>query len=288
MRVTVRNILKDAMHQLNKNKIQDSSIIVREILCYVLKEKKQFLIINQDKELDKKTIENFYKYIDEIIKGKPLQYINNKQEFMGYEFFVDENVLIPQPDTETVVEKVIDIYKERLSKLENVRILDLCTGSGAIAISIDKQLEKNNNLKIDASDISKVALQVAQKNKNNLKSDVNFINSNMFNNIKEKYDIIVSNPPYIEKNIIKTLPKDVQKEPVIALDGGNDGLDYYKIISNNAYKFLNSGGYICLEIGYNQKDSVINILSLTKKYYEINAYKDLTGNYRCIMAKMIN
>ena len=173
---------------------------------------------------------------------------------MKLKFYVDENVLIPQPDTETIVEKIIKDYEGK-----KVKILDLCTGSGAIGISLAKYIEESE---VTALDISMKALQIAKLNaeKNLVHKKMKFILSDMFEKIEnEKFDIIVSNPPYIESDTIKTLEKQVQNEPSIALDGGKDGLKFYKIIADYAWKYLNVNGKIYLEIGYNQKEKVIKL-----------------------------
>lgn len=273
---------------LKDNRRDDYNIIAKEILLFVLKKDKQYLLVNRELELDAKIIEENNKYIEEIIKGKPLQYITNKQEFMGYDFYVDESVLIPQPDTEVVVQQTISIYTEKkYHKEDNIKILDLCTGSGAIAISLCKEIKRlNNNIKIDASDISTHALKVAERNNRNLNENVQFILSDMFQNIHEKYDIIVSNPPYIKSKIINVLDQDVKNEPLIALDGGIDGLEFYRNIINNGYKYLKEDGYICLEIGYDEKNDILQLLKISDKYTNINCYKDLSNNDRCITFKI--
>ena len=221
------------------------------------------------------------KCIDKIINGKPIQYITNEQEFMKLKFYVDENVLIPQPDTEIIVEKVIDEFKDK-----ELKILDLCTGSGTIAISLAKYIERCNIL---ATDISSKAIQIAKLNaeKNQVHKKIEFVLSDMFEEIrKDKFDIIVSNPPYIKTEVIKTLDKQVQNEPKLALDGGINGLKFYEIISKNAYKFLNNNGKIYLEIGYDQKNDVIDLLKKTQKYKDIICIKDLELNDRLIVASI--
>lgn len=221
-------------------------------------------------------------YIDKIINGKPIQYITNEQEFMKLKFYVDENVLIPQPDTEILAEKIIDEYSDK-----EVKIWDLCTGSGAIAISLAKYIKKSN---IIATDISNKAIQIAKLNaeKNLVHKKIKFILSDMFKNIEnDTFDLIVSNPPYIKTDVINNLEKSVQNEPNIALDGGEDGLKFYKIIAENAYKFLNNNGKLYLEIGFDQKENVINLLQKTYKYNEITCIKDLAGNDRLIIASKI-
>lgn len=267
-------------NELEKEKVEDAYIKAKKLLSYILNQSKEELIINSLKEV---TIEDEKKYksiLEEIINGKPIQYITKSQEFMGLNFYVDEDVLIPQPDTEVLVEETIKIIKEKYAN-KNVKILDLCTGSGAIAISIAKQIDNNLNAEIYAIDVSKEALNIAQKNAKNNNVKINFIESNMFEKIENiKFDIIVSNPPYIETESIKTLSKEVQNEPIIALNGGKDGLDFYKIINKEAINYLEKEGYILLEIGYNQRENVTQIFE--GKYKNITCIKDLAGNDRVI------
>lgn len=197
---------------------------------------------------------------------------------MGLNFYVNENVLIPQPDTEILVEEVLQLLKQNVSK----KILDICTGSGAIAISIAKMQE---NSTVTASDISEEAINIARKNSVDNNTDIEFVVSNMFEKINGKFDIIVSNPPYIEEKVISTLPKEVQKEPYIALFGGEDGLKFYRIIAKEGKKFLNANGYIAVEIGYNQKEKVIELFE-KEEYKEVYSKKDFGGNDRIVIAKI--
>ena len=246
------------------------------------------IIINSEKEVQHDLEQKYIAYLDEVIAGKPIQYITHKQEFMGLNFYVDESVLIPQPDTEILVEETIRTVTANNKLLgQNIKILDLCTGSGAIAISLENYLKNKFETEIIASDVSKKAIDVAKRNARENNAKVKFIISDMFENIKENnFDIIVSNPPYIEKATIITLSKEVQNEPHLALDGGIDGLDFYKIIAKEGYKHLKSGGYILVEIGYNQKESVSNIFKeYTDQYIEVNCIKDLNGQDRVIEVK---
>lgn len=280
----IKELINYGKKLLKENEIQDSSIIAKTLAQYILQMDRVKIVINEEKEVEEQEKTRYYLALIEIIQGMPIQYITNKQEFMNLEFYVDENVLIPQPDTEILVEEVINIAKQ---EKENMQILDICTGSGVIGISLSKNLE---NVHITMSDISIEALQIAKKNseKHISLSKVEFIQSNMFENITNKYDVIVSNPPYIQRSVIETLTKNVQKEPLIALDGGKDGLSFYKILANEAYKFLNNEGYLCMEIGYDQKEKVINLLNNIGKYKEIYSKKDLAGNDRIVVAKIKN
>lgn len=276
--LTIKENLEYAIKKLKENDIEECSLKAKLLLSYVLIKPKEFLIINQEKKLSEEEQEKFYRLLEQMIDNVPLQYLVNKQEFYGIEFFINENVLIPQPDTEILVEEVINISNRENKK----EILDMCTGSGAIAIALSKNIKNAN---IIATDISDKALEIAKKN--DKENKVNFIKSDMFENLKnKKFDVIVSNPPYIKTDIIKTLPKEVQKEPMLALDGGKDGLNFYRIIINNADKHLNSNGYLCLEIGDDQKEEVVQLLK-QKKYKEIYSKKDLSGNDRIVVAKNV-
>lgn len=281
--MNIQELRKIGRNKLVENNIDDAYTKVDILLQFLLKMNKTELIVNQEKELSKKDENKYLKYIEEIVNGKPIQYITKVQEFMNLKFYVDENVLIPQPDTEILVEETINRINE-IKEEKIIKVLDVCTGSGAIAVSIKKYAnEMNKNVEMYATDISETAIRIAKKNakKNDVK--VNFILSDMFKNIKEKeFDIIVSNPPYIETKIIPTLPKEVQDEPHIALDGGEDGLKFYEIIAQNANKFIKEKGQILLEIGYNQKESVMKVFEDTKKYYCISCIKDLSNNDRVI------
>lgn len=280
----IKEVLLEGSKLLKNNKIDEEIIICKILLRYLLNKDNSYLVIHQDEELEEYIKEQFFKYINEIIDGNPVQYIVHNQEFMGLDFYVDENVLIPQPDTEILVLKVLDICKS-LNKKKKLKILDLCTGSGAIAISLKKILQEENiQAEILASDISTKALEVAKKNNEINNTNVQFIYSDLFQNIDEKFDIIVSNPPYIKTKVINTLSKQVQNEPKLALDGGNDGLDIYRKIIEQAPQYLNN--YLCLEIGYDQKKEIIDLLIQNNNYENIEAIKDFSENDRCIICKI--
>ena len=281
--------------------LEDGKIKAHILLEFILNMSNSELVIYENKSVDEQDVNAYLQYLNEVKEGYPVQYITHNQAFMGLDFYVDENVLIPQPDTEILVEEAIRVINEKntnitkeINKREKVidaqkinqeeyNVLDLCTGSGAIAISIAKY----TNAKVYASDVSNEALNVARKNAKKHETNIEFINSDMFNNIaKNDFDIIVSNPPYIEKSTIPLLDKEVQSEPQIALDGGDDGLDFYRIISEQAYRFLKKDGSLMLEIAYNQKNSVSELLARNKHYSNIECIKDLAGNDRVIIARV--
>lgn len=277
----IKEILKKGYDILKENNIEEPNLKVRRLLANILEKEKEYLIINENEEINNNKIERFFSYIERLKNFEPIQYILNEQEFMGLKFFVNENVLIPQPDTETLVEEVIKIC-DKFDGNREIKILDLCTGSGAIAISLSITLKER--VKVYASDISEEALSMANANviKNSLK--IELIQSNLFENIDLQFDIIVSNPPYIETETLKNLPEEVKKEPQIALDGGEDGLKFYNEIILNAKKHLNTNGYLAFEIGYNQKEKVEEIFK-KNNYKNIFSKKDLSGNNRVVIAQ---
>lgn len=280
----IKEVIEEEKNALSKNNIEDNVIITRELLAFVLGVTKQYLVIHLEDELNAEDYIKFKENINEIINGKPLQYITNNQEFMGLNFFVNENVLIPQPDTEIIVEETLKKCKELLQKNAQIKILDLCTGSGTIAVSLENFL--GDKAEVFASDISTKALDVARNNNEKNCTNVRFIESNLFENIQEKkFNIIVSNPPYIRSNVINNLSKQVQNEPHLALDGGEDGLEFYKKIIEQACNHIKNG-YLILEIGYDQKADVENMLKENKNYAEIKTIQDLSGNDRCVVAKV--
>lgn len=280
--MTIKQAIERGVAKLKLEKITTPKLKVRLLMQYVLEKPRQYLIIYDNEPLTRQQEDKFFDGISKLSKDIPIEHITHKKEFMKLDFFVDENVLIPRQDTEILVEEVIEIAK----KINAKKILDLCTGSGAIAISLAKYLP---NTQMTALDISSKALEVAKLNAktNNVESQITFVESNLLENLpKEKYDIIVSNPPYIKQDIIKELDREVQKEPHIALDGGKDGLDFYRKIIDLGYEYLKYGGYLCLEIGYDQKEEVMNLLDNNGQYINKICIKDLYDNDRVIIAKV--
>ncbi len=272
--LNISELLVNGKHLLKD--IEDGNIKARILLEYILKLSREKIVSNPNIEVSDNNVESYLNKINDIKNGMPIQYITNKQEFMKLNFYVDKNVLIPQPDTEILVEKAIEICNNHGN---DIKILDLCTGSGAIGISIAKNIK---NAKVYATDIKNTVIDIAKQNaKQNNVDNIEFIVSDMFENIQEKdFDIIVSNPPYIETDVIKTLPTEVRNEPIIALDGGKDGLKFYKIILSEYKKYLKKDGYLLLEIGYNQAKSVGELINLNYSIIE-----DLAGNDRVIIIK---
>ena len=275
----IKEAMRKGMISLKTNNIQEPNLKSRLLMQYILNKPRQYMLIHDNEELTNKQEKAYLENIEKMIKGVPLQHITHSQEFMKMNFYVNENVLIPRPDTEILVEEVINIDK----KINAKKILDLCTGSGAIAISLAKYIE---NSQITAVDISEEALRIAKLNavNNNVEDKITFVKSDLFENIvKEKYDIIVSNPPYIKKDFMIKLDKEVQQEPYIALDGGYDGLDFYRKIISEGYQYLKFKGYLCMEIGYDQKQEVFDIIKSQEKYSNTYSKIDLGGNDRIVV-----
>ena len=197
-------------------------------------------------------LDTLNEYVKKRLGHMPIQYILNRAYFCGLPLYVNENVLIPRFDTEVLVEEVLKISKKDKSK----RILDICTGSGAIAIALKKL---GGFERVDALDISDKALEVAKRNAKELDLDINFLKSDMFSSLtcENKYDIIVSNPPYIQSDVVDTLESEVKDfEPRLALDGDADGMKFYKIIAENYEDYLVDNGVLALEIGYDEADDI--------------------------------
>lgn len=288
--MNIEQALNFGKQELNKNEIEDSLLKVRILLTDILKQSKEYLVINNTKELSSQEEKEFKEKIEKLKLGYPIQYITNKQFFRNCEFYVNKNVLIPQPDTEILVEEAIKILKEKTFQKNKINILDLCTGSGAIIISLGKELEKiSEKYNFNGTDISEKAIEIAQKNANSNNVNVKFYLGDLFEsiNVNEKFDLIVSNPPYIETDVIKTLSLEVQKEPIIALDGGITGLDFYKRIAKESKNFLTTKGYLILEIGYNQMEAVCSILK-NENFKIVSRVKDYANNDRVIVANLMD
>lgn len=285
--MNIKELINFGKTTLEKNEVEDAGIIARLLAQYILKMDRNKIVINENSNIEEIDKHRYYLAIIEIIQGMPLQYITNSQEFYGIQMYVNENVLIPQPDTEILVQEVIKIIEQKNKNKEqkDIEILDMCTGSGCIAVAIATNVP---NVKAMLADVSREALEIAKVNAQNTNTTekIKFIQTNMFEKVEGKFDIIVSNPPYIETDTIKSLDKQVQNEPLLALDGGEDGLKFYRILVNEGYKYLNKDGYLCMEIGYNQKQKVEELLMQNEKYTNIYTLKDFNGNDRVVIAKL--
>ena len=258
---------------LAEAKIGEANLDARLLLEFVCGTNRNDLYVHGDMEIGHDEFERYLFLIKERQKHVPLQHLTGEQDFMGMTFKVNEHVLIPRQDTEVLVEEVL------LHLHDGMKILDMCTGSGCILLSL---LKYSNDCQGLGVDVSKDALAVAKHNREQLGMDATFIHSNLFENVEGKFDIIVSNPPYIESEVVKTLMEEVKDyEPHLALDGGADGLDFYREIIAAAKKYLCRGGMLFFEIGYNQGQAVSDLLK-EAGYLEVEVKKDLAGLDRVV------
>ena len=273
----LKGLLADGAKMLAQAGIDEAELDARYILEYITGLNSAQYFIHSEDIIEKNKAEEFFRLIERRSKRIPLSYVIGTRDFFGLTFKVDENVLIPEQETELLVEEVI-------KHSEGKSVLDMCTGSGCIAISIALFGKPS---KVAASDISEKALEVARENAKSLKAgEISFIQGDMFENVTDKFDIIVSNPPYIETGEIDELMPEVRDYiPRLALDGDIDGLKFYRIISKEAVKKLNKNGRIFYEIGYNQSRAVASIL-LENGFTDVKIMKDYSGLDRIVMAKL--
>ena len=275
------DLINSGAKKLKRHKIKSNLLDAELILSQILKKKREDLLISDNLKIPSKDVKIFKTLIKRRIKNEPISYILNKKYFWKYEFFVDKKTLIPRPETELLVEKIVKLYK-------NFRplILDVGTGSGCIIISILKELHKAKGIAID---ISPKAIKIAKKNVMNLKisNRIKLINKSIDQKFNNKFDLIVSNPPYICTHDMKNLSKDIKNyEPKIALDGGNDGLDVIKKVIYKACNILKTNGMLALEVGNGQYKKVSQILR-KKRFREKILIKDYNNNIRCILSILL-
>lgn len=288
VKCTIEKLLKDGLNMIEKRDYNNPFLDVQLILSHLIKKDRIYLHMNKDEEVESDVSKKYYEMVERRNLGYPLQYMINSQEFMGLDFFVKEGVLIPRPDTEILVEKIINVVNNTELRNKTINILDIGTGSGAIALSLGYFIK---NSVVTAIDISDIAIETAKINADKLGlSNVLIKKSDVFGEIKnvntksnEKYDIVVSNPPYIEKYVIENLQTEVSKyEPKLALDGGVDGLDYYRRIVD-VFSFVHQEkSILSVEIGYNQKNEVTKLFKNAGIFTVIEANKDLSGNDRVV------
>lgn len=283
--MVIEEILKLGIDILGNREYINANLEVRLILAKLLNVDKTYIYAHGNEEISKSIEDEFINIMKMRAKGYPIQYILKEKEFMGLDFYIDEGVLIPRPDTEILVEYIID-YINSNYKNENINILDLGMGSGAIGLSIAHYCKDSF---VYATDVSQKAINVSNINKNRFKLDnAELLKGNLFEpveNMKSNFEIIVSNPPYIESKEIDRLQTEVKDyEPMLALDGGEDGLEFYRDISKKAKEFLTCGGLLIYEIGYNQGKEVSHIL-YENDYRHIEILKDLQGLDRVVLGK---
>ncbi len=280
--MVIRELLKKTIDCLEAHNIDNAIFEAHQLVRYVLQMSPTDMVINHGKEALKKDIDGVSALVKRRTSGEPLQYILGCQEFMSLEFLVTPDVLIPRSDTETLVEHVLTETEGR-----GCMLLDIGTGTGCIPLSV---AHYNRHAYVRGIDISEKAVKISEKNRDllGLTDRAVFEVLDIMSDIPcGKYDIITSNPPYIESSVIETLNATVKNfEPRLALDGGEDGLDFYRRIASIAPKILNSGGRLIFEIGYDQGKTVPPLLK--RKFRDIKVIKDLCGNDRVVTAKLKN
>lgn len=295
--MTISEFRKEQTKQLINS--TTPSLDVDCLLCHVLEKNRSWVLAHQDENLDELNLKKLNSFIDQRKTGLPIAYIIEKKEFFGLEFFVNKNVLIPKPDTELLIEKAIEIieqdFQNRISK-----VADVCTGSGCVFISIAKQFENTKNIKYFSTDVCHKALEVAKINSQKIlgqtftEENVQFNLADLLDNVTEKFDMIVSNPPYVPRSIVNDLLLDGRREPPLALDGDacyisttdsnyGDGMSLIRPLIKQSYKQLNDGGFFLIETGeYNAH--------LTREYLQeigfsdIITFDDLSGQPRVTRA----
>lgn len=294
MSIMVKEVLEMAEFALRKAGCMDPKLDAERLFQYQYNLDNTGLFLMKPKMLDQKEFEKYFELVDFRLAGMPLQYITGSQEFMGLSFKVNENVLIPRQDTETLVELALDYMKDgnpdrRVQHKGDWKILDLCCGSGAIGISIAHHAGTiGKKVKVTASDVSEKALQVARENARNLhvEKKMEFVSGDLFQPFKKKFSkqkfhMIVSNPPYIRSDVIPTLQTEVKDhEPMLALDGGADGLDFYRKIMSGAKEHLEKGGLLIMEIGHDQAADMAKLYEESWHYVGFKIVQDLAGHDR--------
>ena len=274
----IQSALKKGQSILTDNNIISAKLDSEILMSQAIRKNKKFIILNLHKEIKKKDLDYFDNLIQERAKSKPIAQIIKKKDFWKYEFIVNNNVLIPRPDTEILIEQALKLVKNK----NRLQILDIGIGSGCILMSI---LKEKKNFIGTGIDISNKSLQISKVNGHKLRINnrLRLFKSNIDNFNTGKYDLIVSNPPYIKKSILKCLEKDIGFEPKQALDGGLDGLSEIRKVINKSSELIKRSGHFIIEIGFDQKNKVKKILR-DKGFYIKKTVKDLSNHDRCIVS----
>jgi len=287
--LTLKNLISSGENALAWAGVENARLDAETLLCFAAGFERQDIFMDPGRGIDDACRENYFNLINRRAAGEPLQYITGEQYFFGHRFLVDARVLIPRPETECLVERAVGYLQAREGAK---RVLDLCTGSGAIAVSISKACPY---LEISASDISEQALAVAEENAQRLgvTGNIKFIKSDLFNGLgcdplhdgpREKYDLIVTNPPYIRTDELHSLQREIRgHEPLSALDGGADGLAFYRRIAAEARAWLCAGGCLMAEIGYDQARDA-SVIFKTAGFQTVEIFQDLAGYDRILTA----
>ncbi len=274
--MTYREAVEFGTKCLTDAGVPDAALDAWYLLQMVCKIERSYYYVHGEEDITQDAQKEYEIAVQKRAEHIPLQYIVGEQEFMGLRFKVNSNVLIPRQDTETLVEQVLKIVKP------GMKVLDLCTGSGCVLISVLKNAPELTGM---GSDISKTALLVAKENAKLHEVDAEWVRSDLFDNITETFDIVMANPPYIPTGEILSLMPEVRDfEPENALDGGADGLDFYRKIAGQVKDCLNPGGYVYMEIGYDQGEAVSELMR-NAGFTEVEVIKDLARNDRVVKGK---
>lgn len=281
---TLQTIYREGKEQLELSGVPDADLDAWYLLEFVTGISKARYYGNPEAGMEEEEVLRYRDVIRQRAERIPLQHITGEQEFMGFSFQVNEHVLIPRQDTETLVEEALGVLKPKME------ILDLCTGSGCILLSLLKLGEKRGiaGLKGTGADISREALKVAEENGRRLEipeDRVAWVRGDLFENLEGPFDLLVSNPPYIPSGELSGLQEEVRlHDPALALDGHEDGLYFYRRIAAEAGKYLRDGAYLMLEIGWDQGEAVSTLLEVAG-YREVKVKKDLSGNDRVVRGR---
>ena len=277
--MNIENAIKDACKELKKNNISSALLDSELLLSKVIKKDRKFILLNLDKELNQRDQDSFKNLIIKRSKGKPLAHLTGIKSFWKYDFKINEKILIPRPDSEIIIEEVLDIYKNK----NNLNFLEIGIGSGCIALSI---LKEKKSFLASGVDLSRDCIKICRYNANKLGvvNRIKLMKLDVDNLITHKYDFIISNPPYVKKFDLKKLNKEVKDfEPRLALDGGLEGLSVIRKVVKKSSELIKTHGKLILEIGYDQKESVKKILN-DNNFYINKIAKDLAKNDRCIVS----
>lgn len=276
--MTLREALEFGQEQLKNAGIEDAAVDAWYLLEYVTGLNRTSYFLHMNETLEEAQVSAYQGYIEIRKNHIPLQHITGTQEFMGLEFCVNEHVLVPRQDTEVLVEHVLGLLKPGMD------ILDMCTGSGCILISLMKLGKEVRGVGVD---VSKEALQVARGNAKKHEVQATFIQGDLFANIEGQFDVIVSNPPYIRTSVIEELKEEVKfHDPFLALDGKEDGLYFYRKIIEESPKYLKQGGWLCFEIGHDQGEAVKQFME-NAGFQNVSVKKDLAGLDRVVLGVYI-
>ncbi|MCR5034822.1 MAG: peptide chain release factor N(5)-glutamine methyltransferase [Clostridia bacterium] len=306
-----RVLIKEGEYRLSKAGVMNADVDAEALYCFLKKCDKVVLFLMKEEEADKETEKAYFELIAERASRIPLQHITGRQAFMGFDFKVNPDVLIPRPETEVLVTEAAKLLREERKTVAGQRrqsrgglfkifstpptqeVLDLCCGSGAIGISLAKICE---DISVTATDISDAALALAKENAKANRTEIEFLQGDLFEALRDtgkgkrvrSYDLIISNPPYIRTNLIALLQEEVKDhEPLQALDGGKDGLDYYRRIVADAHLYLKEGGWLMFEIGNDQGEDLRKMIMETERFTTPEVIRDLAGRDRVVKCRKV-